>query len=120
ERFHRVAGITPQSGSGAGLGLGLYIVRSIVVHHGGEVQVESAPGEGSTFSFTMPLAPDSEGEAQGGADGACRITPRNAANGNPALSPVGICQPRCPPTAHLHCRCFSRSPHSTSVSTTGP
>ena len=39
-----------------GLGLGLYIVRTLVEAHGGRVSVRSVPGEGSTFSFTLPLA----------------------------------------------------------------
>lgn len=38
-----------------GLGLGLYIVRQIVEAHGGEVGLESAPGEGSTFWVRIPL-----------------------------------------------------------------
>ena len=44
-------------GSGAGgSGLGLAIVRGIVSAHGGRVEVQSAPGKGSTFAFTLPCA----------------------------------------------------------------
>lgn len=56
ERFHRAKGIAMQSGSGIGLGLGLYICRTIIERHQGHVGVESAPGRGSTFWFTLPLA----------------------------------------------------------------
>jgi CheY-like chemotaxis protein/anti-sigma regulatory factor (Ser/Thr protein kinase) len=38
-----------------GFGLGLSICERIVRAHGGSFDVESAPGEGSTFSFTLPL-----------------------------------------------------------------
>ena len=55
ERFHRVAGVEVLSGSGIGLGLGLHISKTIIDHHHGHVGVESQPGQGSTFWFTLPL-----------------------------------------------------------------
>ena len=58
ERFHRVPSIAVQSGSGIGLGLGLYICRQIIERQNGSVGLRSAPGEGSTFWFTLPLARD--------------------------------------------------------------
>ena len=54
DKFYRV-----QSGPGnaAGAGLGLAIAKGLIELHGGTVAVESAPGKGSHFSFTLPYAP---------------------------------------------------------------
>lgn len=38
-----------------GLGLGLPIVKHVVEGHGGEIDCESSPGEGTTFTVTLPL-----------------------------------------------------------------
>ena len=44
-----------RTSASGGLGLGLFICRSIVEQHGGSIEIESSPGEGTTVSVRLPL-----------------------------------------------------------------
>ena len=54
DRFYRADKSRARLTGGAGLGLA--IVKQLVIAHGGNVSVQSEPGQGSTFAFTVPVA----------------------------------------------------------------
>jgi signal transduction histidine kinase len=57
DRFYRGARARTRAAPGApaGAGLGLTVARGLVQAHGGRIWVESQPGAGATFHFTLPL-----------------------------------------------------------------
>jgi signal transduction histidine kinase len=68
EKFYRTCDPLVHNTKGSGLGLSL--VRHITHAHGGEVEVESAPGKGSKFTLSLPLPADTQQPATGAASGA--------------------------------------------------
>jgi PAS domain S-box-containing protein len=53
ERFHRIEGARSRTHEGSGIGLAL--VQELVRMHGGEIRVDSQPGQGSAFVVSLPL-----------------------------------------------------------------
>ena len=56
ERFYRVEGKSEQTYPG--FGIGLFIANAIIQRHSGKLLVKSEKGEGSTFTFTLPVTSD--------------------------------------------------------------
>lgn len=54
ERFYRADG-SRTGGSKSGYGLGLSLAKQIIEHHNGELSASSAPGEITTFTFSLPI-----------------------------------------------------------------
>lgn len=66
DRFYRAD--PSRSRHRGGSGLGLAIVQAAVAAHGGEVTLDSTPGEGTTARVTLPLAPVDPADAADAAD----------------------------------------------------
>jgi signal transduction histidine kinase len=60
ERFYRVDGSRTRGTGGSGIGL--TIVKQLVEAHGGRVEARSSPGQGATFSFSLPTVRRRSGE----------------------------------------------------------
>jgi PAS domain S-box-containing protein len=60
ELFHRESAKNQHGDKIAGHGIGLSYCQRVVEHHGGKIWVESEPGKGSTFHFTLPAIPPTE------------------------------------------------------------
>lgn len=60
DRFYRAKGIAVQHALDLSLGLGLYLCKAFIELHHGNVGVQSAPGHGTTFWFTLPIAVPAE------------------------------------------------------------
>ncbi|HLI07018.1 MAG TPA: ATP-binding protein [Ktedonobacteraceae bacterium] len=62
ERFCFVKKIAARQWDDQGFGLGLYLCKAFIERHHGSVGVQSEPGHGATFWFTLPVAASAQGE----------------------------------------------------------
>ncbi|GAA3341700.1 hypothetical protein GCM10020358_34060 [Amorphoplanes nipponensis] len=97
DRFHRVQGVRSRSHEGTGIGLAL--VRELSRLQGGDVHVDSVPGEGTTFTVTLPWSavepgPAAEPAPAGAGFATARAAVREAGGwpddaATPAAAPAG-------------------------------
>jgi signal transduction histidine kinase len=67
DRFYR--GRAARAGEMRGSGLGLYVCRRLIEAHGGRIWVESRPGRGTAFHFTVPRVEPAQLPALASAEG---------------------------------------------------
>jgi len=65
ERFRQVGG---KGGYKEGVGLGLFISKELVALHGGSIWLDSEPGKGTTFFFSLPIVAPSASALETGAE----------------------------------------------------
>ncbi|MEO1688344.1 MAG: ATP-binding protein, partial [Pseudomonadota bacterium] len=95
ERFYRVS--IKRSRDQGGTGLGLAIVKHILSRHRGELEIESAPGEGSRFTLWLPPARSrAEGDAAETAETASADAPAVASPGAVAAAARDLAAPQHP------------------------
>lgn len=58
DRFYQVDGSARRRYGGVGIGLS--VCKALIEAHGGQIRLESEPGVGTTFSFTLPIVPTSD------------------------------------------------------------
>jgi len=90
EKFHRVE--DPMTMTTGGTGLGLYIARELARAMGGEIEANSAPRRGSTFTVRLPLARRSDGGEDSGPGGRDRAEDGQQAGTRVRRAPDPLCR----------------------------